>query len=60
MAGAMTQDEVQAAWLELVHNVRTGVLLTLRNRRHSVPTSRTSWDNWTPMHVHLSRLALHT
>lgn len=61
MAGSMTQQEVQAAWLELAHTIRTGVLLTLRNGRpfgSHVPFI--PGNDWTRVYVHLSRLALHT
>ncbi|HEY6085570.1 MAG TPA: hypothetical protein VIU63_09255 [Nitrospira sp.] len=33
MADAMPSDEVQAAWAALAQEIRTGVLLTLRNGR---------------------------
>ncbi|HSF69647.1 MAG TPA: pyridoxamine 5'-phosphate oxidase family protein [Nitrospira sp.] len=57
----MTNDEVQKAWLALAQDVRTGVLLTLRNGRpfgSHVPYLFGS--DWTRAYLHLSRLALHT
>lgn len=61
MTGPMTNEDVQKAWAALVQEVRTGVLLTLRN----------GWPfgshvpyvvglDWTRAYLHLSRLALHT
>ena len=61
MPPAMSNDEAQAAWAALVREVRTGVLLTLRNGRpfgSHVPY--VFGDDWTRAYLHLSRLALHT
>ncbi|TKS60974.1 MAG: hypothetical protein EWM72_00961 [Nitrospira sp.] len=61
MADAMTNEDVQKAWSALVRDVRTGVLLTLRNGRpfgSHVPYVFGS--DWTRAYLHLSRLALHT
>jgi hypothetical protein len=33
MSAALSNEEVQAAWVNLAEEVRTGVLLTLRNGR---------------------------
>jgi hypothetical protein len=33
MSEAMSSEEVQAAWVKLTEEIRTGVLLTLRNGR---------------------------
>lgn len=61
MAESRTQEEVRAAWAELLQEIRTGVLLTLRNGRpfgSHVPYI--VGEDWTRVYVHLSRLALHT
>jgi putative heme iron utilization protein len=61
MIEAMSNDEVQAAWAALVQDLRTGVLLTLRNGRpfgSHVPY--VFGEDWTRAYLHLSRLALHT
>ena len=61
MANAMTSQEVQNAWAALVQDVRTGVLLTLRNGRpfgSHVPYLFGS--DWTRAYLHLSQLAMHT
>lgn len=61
MATAFTSENVQDAWSDLVHDVRTAVLLTLRNGRpfgSHVPYVFGS--DWTRAYLHLSRLALHT
>lgn len=61
MADALTNEDVQKAWAALVQEVRTGVLLTLRNGRpfgSHVPYVFGS--DWTQAYLHLSRLALHT
>ncbi len=61
MATALTSENVQDAWSALVHDVRTAVLLTLRNGRpfgSHVPYVFGS--DWTRAYLHLSRLALHT
>jgi putative heme iron utilization protein len=61
MAAALTSQDVQDAWSALVENVRTAVLLTMRNGRpfgSHVPYVFGS--DWTKAYLHLSRLALHT
>jgi putative heme iron utilization protein len=61
MATALTSENVQDAWSALVQDVRTAVLLTLRNGRpfgSHVPYVFGS--DWTRAYLHLSRLALHT
>ena len=61
MATALTSENIQEAWSALVHDVRTAVLLTLRNGRpfgSHVPYVFGS--DWTRAYLHLSRLALHT
>jgi len=61
MAQALTSQDVQDAWSALVHNVRTAVLLTMRNGHpfgSHVPY--VFGANWTRAYLHLSRLALHT
>ena len=61
MSTARSNEEVQAAWLKLAEEVRTGVLLTLRNGRpfgSHVPYM--FGENWTRAYIHVSRLALHT
>lgn len=61
MAQALTSQDVQNAWSELVQDVRTAVLLTLRNGRpfgSHVP--HIFGSDWTRAYLHLSRLALHT
>lgn len=61
MAESMTNEAVQAAWMNLTQEVRTGVLLTMRNGKpfgSHVPY--VLGENWTRAYVHLSRLALHT
>lgn len=61
MAQAMTNQDVQDAWSTLVEDVRTAVLLTLRNGRpfgSHVPY--VFGPDWTRAYLHLSRLALHT
>jgi putative heme iron utilization protein len=57
----MSHEEVQRAWVALAREVRTSVLLTLRNGRpfgSHVPYLFGS--DWTRAYLHLSRLALHT
>ncbi|MBI4000669.1 MAG: pyridoxamine 5'-phosphate oxidase family protein [Nitrospira defluvii] len=57
----MSNEEVQAAWGRLVEEVRTGVLLTLRNGHpfgSHVPY--VFGDDWSRVYLHLSRLAFHT
>lgn len=61
MNESMTDAEVQAAWETLAQEVRTGVLLTMRNSRpfgSHVPY--VLGEDWTRAYLHLSRLALHT
>ncbi|NJL18395.1 MAG: hypothetical protein HC938_15750 [Nitrospira sp.] len=61
MATALTSENVQDAWSTLTEDVRTAVLLTLRNGRpfgSHVPYIFGS--DWTRAYLHLSRLALHT
>lgn len=61
MSDVMTNDEVLQAWADLVRDVRTGVLLTMRNGRpfgSHVPY--VVGPDWTRAYLHLSRLALHT
>ncbi|HSL01958.1 MAG TPA: pyridoxamine 5'-phosphate oxidase family protein [Nitrospiraceae bacterium] len=61
MSGALSNEEVQAAWAKLAEEVRTGVLLTLRNGRpfgSHVPY--VFGEDWTRASIHVSRLALHT
>jgi heme iron utilization protein len=61
MSDAMSSEEVQAAWAKLTEEIRTGVLLTLRNGRpfgSHVPY--VFGTDWTRAYIHLSRLALHT
>jgi heme iron utilization protein len=61
MSEAVSSAEVQAAWAKLAEEVRTGVLLTLRNGRpfgSHVPY--VFGEHWTRAYIHVSRLALHT
>ncbi len=61
MSGTLTSQDVQDAWTALVGDVRTAVLLTMRNGRpfgSHVPYVFGS--NWTRAYLHISRLALHT
>ena len=61
MSEALSNQEVQAVWANLAEEVRTGVLLTLRNGRpfgSHVPY--VFGEHWTRAYIHLSRLALHT
>lgn len=61
MSEALSSEAVQAAWLNLAEEVRTGVLLTLRNGRpfgSHVPY--VFGEDWTCAYIHVSRLALHT
>jgi heme iron utilization protein len=61
MATALTSENVQDAWSALVEDVRTAVLLTLRNGRpfgSHVPYIFGA--DWPRAYLHLSRLALHT
>mgnify|MGYP001582583836 CR=1 FL=1 len=61
MSQALSNQEVQAAWAKLAEEVRTGVLLTLRNGRpfgSHVPY--VFGEHWTCAYIHVSRLVLHT
>jgi putative heme iron utilization protein len=61
MAQALTSQDVENEWAALVQDVRTAVLLTMRNGRpfgSHVPYVFGS--DWTKAYLHLSRLALHT
>ncbi|MEQ1794660.1 MAG: pyridoxamine 5'-phosphate oxidase family protein [Nitrospira sp.] len=61
MTESMTNDAVREAWTTLAQEVRTGVLLTLRNGKpfgSHVPY--VLGENWTRAYLHLSQLALHT
>jgi hypothetical protein len=61
MSGALPNDDVQAAWVKLAEEIRTGVLLTLREGRpfgSHVPY--VFGEHWTRAYIHVSRLALHT
>lgn len=61
MSAALSNEEVQAAWVNLAKEIRTGVLLTLRNERpfgSHVPY--VFGEQWTRAYIHVSRLALHT
>ena len=61
MSEALSSQEVQAAWAKLADEVRTGVLLTLRDGRpfgSHVPY--VFGKDWTRAYIHVSRLALHT
>jgi putative heme iron utilization protein len=61
MSAALSNKAVQAAWEKLAEDVRTGVLLTLRNGRpfgSHVPY--VFGEHWIRAYIHVSRLALHT
>ena len=61
MSEALSNEAIQAAWVNLAEEVRTGVLLTLRNARpfgSHVPY--VFGERWTRAYIHVSRLALHT
>ena len=61
MSTALSNEEVQVAWANLAEEVRTGVLLTLRDGRpfgSHVPY--VLGEHWTRAYIHVSRLALHT
>jgi putative heme iron utilization protein len=60
ISAALSNEGVQAAWVKLAKEVRTGVLLTLRNGRpfgSHVPY--VFGEHWTRAYIHVSRLALH-
>ena len=61
LSNDLSNEEVQEAWRRLVNDVRTGVLLTLRDGHpfgSHVPYL--FGCDWTRVYLHLSRLALHT
>ena len=61
VSAALSNEEVRAAWLKLAEEVRTGVLLTLRDGRpfgSHVPY--VFGEHWMRAYIHVSRLALHT
>ncbi|OAI46840.1 hypothetical protein AYO43_05525 [Nitrospira sp. SCGC AG-212-E16] len=61
MSAALSNEDVQATWVNLAEEVRTGVLLTLREGRpfgSHVPY--VFGERWTRAYIHVSRLALHT
>lgn len=61
MIESLSNMDVQTKWETLAQEVRTGVLLTMRNGKpfgSHVPY--VLGENWTRAYVHLSRLALHT
>jgi heme iron utilization protein len=61
MSEALPNEEVQAAWVNLAKEVRTGVLLTLRNGRpFGSHVAYVFGEHWTRAYIHVSRLALHT
>jgi heme iron utilization protein len=61
MSEALSNEEVQAAWVNLAEEVRTGVLLTLRNDRpFGSHAAYVFGEHWTRAYIHVSRLALHT
>ena len=61
MAQALTSEDVQRAWSALVQDVRTAVLLTMRNGRpFGSHGPYVFGSDWTKAYLHLSRLALHT
>ena len=57
----MNTEEVQRAWMALAQEVRTDVLLTLRNGRpFGSHAPYLFGSNWTCAYLYLSRLTLHT
>ena len=61
MPETKSNEEVRAALAQLVHDVRTGVLLSLRGGHpfgSHVPY--VLGNDWSRVYLHLSRLALHT
>lgn len=61
MSEALPNEEVQTAWDKLTEEVRTGVLLTIRDGRpfgSHVPY--VFGEHWTRAYIHVSRLALHS
>jgi len=60
-SGSSANEEVEAAWANLAEEVRTGVLLTLRDGRpfgSHVPY--VFGEHWTRAYIHVSHLALHS
>ena len=61
MSVALSDEEVRAAWANLAEEVRTGVLLTLRNGRpFGSHVLYVFGEQWTRAYIHVSGLALHT
>jgi len=61
MADTMSNEEIQATWGAMVQDIRTGVLLTLRNGQPFGPHVPFIFGrDWTRAYLHLSRLARHT
>ena len=61
MNESLSNMDVQTAWGKLAQEVRTGVLLTMRNGKpFGSHVLYLLGENWTRAYVHLSRLALHT
>jgi heme iron utilization protein len=61
LSESLSNEEVQAAWIKLIEEVRTGVLLTLRDGRpfgSHVPYI--FGQQWTQAYIHVSRLAMHS
>jgi putative heme iron utilization protein len=61
MPASLSTEQVNEAWIELVQDIRIGVLLTLRDGRpfgSHVPF--VVGNDWTRLYIHISRLALHT
>ena len=58
---ALSNEEVHTAWVNLVEEVRIGVLLTLRSGKpFGSHMPYIFGDRWTRAYIHISRLALHT
>ncbi len=61
MAESMNNEAVREAWTMLTQEVRTGVLLTMRQGKpFGLHVPYVLGENWTRVYLHLSRLALHT
>jgi len=61
MPDAMSNDEVCEAWTALTNEVRTAVLLTMRDGHpFGSHVLYLIGDDWSRIYLHLSRLALHT
>ena len=59
MSEALSSEEVQAAWGKLTEEIRTGVLLTLRNGRpFGSHVHYVFGEHWTRAYTYVSRLAL--